>query len=71
MAVRTGYTYYAPQWVERNGRWHFEARRWDRDGDGIPNRLDPTPLGGNRPGDRDGDGVPNRRDAAPNNPNRS
>ena len=71
VAVRTGYTYHAPQWVERNGRWHFEARRWDRDGDGTPNRLDPTPLGANRPGDRDGDGVPNRRDVAPNNPNRS
>lgn len=33
----------------------------DRDGDGIPNRLDP---------DRDGDGVPNEQDAYPNNPRR-
>lgn len=29
----------------------------DRDGDGIPNRLDP---------DRDGDGIPNRLDRRPN-----
>lgn len=33
----------------------------DRDGDGIPNRMDP---------DRDGDGVPNELDARPNNPRR-
>jgi hypothetical protein len=33
----------------------------DRDGDGIPNRLD---------NDRDNDGVPNHLDARPNNPRR-
>ena len=33
----------------------------DRDGDGIPNRLDV---------DRDGDGVPNELDRRPNNPRR-
>jgi hypothetical protein len=33
----------------------------DRDGDGIPNRVD---------NDRDGDGVPNRFDSRPNNPRR-
>ena len=33
----------------------------DRDGDGIPNRVDP---------DRDNDGIPNNLDAHPNNPRR-
>ncbi len=34
-----------------------EPTRWDRDGDGIPNRRDPVY---NPRWDRDGDGVPNR-----------
>ena len=34
-----------------------EPTRWDRDGDGIPNRHDPVY---NPRWDRDGDGVPNR-----------
>ena len=67
--VRTGYRYYAPYWVERGGRWYYETPRWDRDGDGIPNRSDPTPNT-SRPADRDGDGVSNRRDARPENPYR-
>ena len=33
--------------------------RWDRDGDGIPNRYDPVY---NPRWDRDGDGIPNRYD---------
>jgi hypothetical protein len=37
------------------------AYRGDRDGDGIPNRVDR---------DRDNDGVPNRYDNRPNNPGR-
>ena len=68
-AERPGYRHHAPQWVQNNGRWSYQASRWDRDGDGVPNRRDPTPDGGSRPGDRDGDGVPNRRDNYPNNPN--
>ena len=44
--MRAGYVYRAPQWVERGGRWYYTPSRWDRDGDGIPNRVDPTPLGG-------------------------
>lgn len=40
---RPGYTYHPPRWIERNGRWHFEARRWDRDGDGVPDRRDSRP----------------------------
>ena len=60
--VRPGYAYVAPRWVERDGRWEFHSRRWDRDRDGIPDRRDR---------DRDGDGVPNRLDRAPDNPRRS
>jgi hypothetical protein len=61
---RPGYAYYAPRWVERDGRWHYQPSRWDRDGDGIPNRNDPTPNG-RRSWDRDGDGIPNRNDPTP------
>lgn len=73
---RSGYAYEPHRWVESDGRWNLQRARWnqtrnrDSDGDGIPNRRDPTPHGGNRPGDRDGDGVPNRYDARPNNPDR-
>jgi len=38
--------------------------RWDRDGDGIPNRYDRVY---NPAWDRDGDGVPNRYDRFDNN----
>ena len=64
--ARPGYAYHAPTWVERDGRWHHTASRWDRDGDGIPNNRDRTPDGVNPTrGDRDGDGIPNRRDPTP------
>ena len=62
---RPGYAFQRPQWVERDGRWHYQARRWDSDGDGIPNRRDPTPYGANRPRDSDRDGIPDRRDPTP------
>ena len=67
--ARPGYAFQAPTWTEREGRWHYRASRWDRDGDGIPNYRDPTPDGVRR-GDRDGDGVPDRRDSRPNDPTR-
>jgi len=51
------------------GRDHFRASRWDRDGDGIPNRFDRTPDGV-RVRDRDHDRVPDRFDRFPNNPYR-
>jgi len=54
--------YYAPP-ARSYGRSHYGApTRWDRDGDGIPNRYDHryTPRW-----DRDGDGVPNRYDRNP------
>jgi hypothetical protein len=48
-------------------RWrdsgYREPSRWDRDGDGIPNRVDRVY---NPRWDRDGDGIPNRRDPHPN-----
>jgi hypothetical protein len=51
--------YREPHW--RESRWR-EPSRWDRDGDGIPNRYDRVY---NPRWDRDGDGVPNRRDRHP------
>jgi hypothetical protein len=62
---RPGYAYQRPQWVERDGRWHYQARRWDSDRDGIPDRRDPTPYGANRGKDSDHDGIPDRRDPTP------
>ncbi|HEY0857216.1 MAG TPA: hypothetical protein VGE16_09170 [Albitalea sp.] len=40
-----------------------QPTRWDRDGDGIPNRRDRLY---NPRWDRDGDGIPNHRDRADN-----
>jgi len=48
---RRGYVYHAPNWVERDGHWVMERggwRRHDRDGDGVPNRLDDHPNNPNR-----------------------
>lgn len=42
-----------------------EPRRWDVDGDGVPNRYDRVY---NPRWDRDGDGTPNRYDRRPDNP---
>jgi hypothetical protein len=46
----------------RDGRGYREPTRWDRDGDGVPNRHDPVY---NPRWDRDGDGIPNRHDRSP------
>ena len=43
---RQGYRYNQPAWQERDGRWHMNRGSWaraDRDGDGVPNRLDKHP----------------------------
>lgn len=48
---RSGYVYNAPSWEERDGRWHMSRGQWarrDRDGDGVPNRLDSRPNNPNR-----------------------
>jgi hypothetical protein len=47
---RAGYHYVQPSWTQRDNRWEFSRGRWnkgDRDGDGVPNRLDRAP---NNPG---------------------
>lgn len=51
--ARNGYAYNGPQWVERDGRWVMRPGQWvrggrDRDGDGVPNRLDSRPNNPNR-----------------------
>ncbi|HEX8478212.1 MAG TPA: YXWGXW repeat-containing protein [Telluria sp.] len=50
---RRGYTYNAPTWQERDGRWEMQRGGWargqrDRDGDGVPNRVDTRPNNPNR-----------------------
>lgn len=44
------------------GHGYHQPQRWDRDGDGIPNRHDRLY---NPRWDRDGDGIPNRHDRHP------
>jgi hypothetical protein len=44
---------------DRGWHYHGEPRRWDVDGDGIPNRYDRVY---NPPWDRNGNGVPDRRE---------
>ena len=60
--VYRGYGYRDHGYRESGSR---DPRRWDVDGDGIPNRHDRVY---NPRWDRDGDGVPNRYDRRPNNP---
>ncbi len=46
---RSGYYYHPHRWVQHDGgRWANESGKWartpyDRDGDGVPNRLDRAP----------------------------
>jgi hypothetical protein len=44
---------------------YYQPSRFDRDGDGIPNRRDPTPDGYGPRWDRDNDGIANRFDRTP------
>jgi hypothetical protein len=49
--ARRGHHWEADRWVERNGRWELRRGRWvrgDRDGDGVPNRLDSRPNNPNK-----------------------
>jgi hypothetical protein len=53
LRARRGYAYESPRWIENNGRWRMEQGRWartarDRDGDGVPNRMDQAPNNPNR-----------------------
>ena len=41
--ARPGHHYRQPQWVQHTGRWQMQGGRWDRDGDGVPNRYDRRP----------------------------
>jgi hypothetical protein len=45
---RRGHTYRPHEWVERDGRWQLQRGRWDRDGDGVPDRNDSRPNNPNR-----------------------
>ncbi|MCW2665031.1 MAG: hypothetical protein JWP83_6183 [Mycobacterium sp.] len=48
---RHGYVYHQPAWTERDGRWEMTRGNWargDRDGDGVPNRVDNHPNNPNR-----------------------
>ena len=48
---RTGYHFVQPTWTQRDNRWEFQRGRWnrgDRDGDGVPNRVDRAPDNPNR-----------------------
>ena len=56
--VYTQPVYTQPVYV-RDHRYHGQPARWDRDGDGIPNRRDQVY---NPRWDIDGDGVSNRHD---------
>ena len=47
------------------GRGYHQPTRFDRDGDGIANRYDPTPNGAGPRWDRDNDGIANRNDRTP------
>ncbi|MDB5872043.1 MAG: hypothetical protein JWQ07_1485 [Ramlibacter sp.] len=51
LRARRGQHWEAPQWVERNGQWEMRQGRWargDRDGDGVPNRMDRAPNNPNK-----------------------
>jgi hypothetical protein len=53
MRERHGYNYRAPTWEQRDGQWVMMRGGWDRgrhdrDGDGVPNRLDEHPNNPNR-----------------------
>ena len=56
-AYRGGHPYHRPHGFHH--RYYREPTRWDRDGDGIPNRHDRLY---NPRWDVDGDGIPNRHD---------
>jgi hypothetical protein len=46
---RRGYVYQPHRWEQRDGQWYMNRGRWDRDGDGIPDRRDRHPNNPYRP----------------------
>lgn len=40
---RVGYVYRPHHWAPHNNGWVLHRARWDRDGDGVPNRFDRYP----------------------------
>jgi len=66
---RAGYRFVPETWerYSDNGheRWRYHASRWDRNGDGIPDRYQARTAR-----DSDHDGVPDRYDSQPYNPYR-
>jgi hypothetical protein len=43
---RKGYVYHQPVWEQHDGGWRMQRGNWvrgDRDGDGVPNRVDNQP----------------------------
>jgi hypothetical protein len=43
---RSGFHFTQPTWTQRDNRWELQRGRWnagDRDGDGVPNRVDRAP----------------------------
>jgi len=59
LLVRSHDGFYGRSYDRRHDRFRAAPTRWDRDGDGIPNRYDRVY---NPRWDRDGDGIPNRYD---------
>ena len=57
--VQPAPVYVQPAYVYHGYRGYRQPTRWDRDGDGIPNRYDAVY---NPRWDRDGDGIPNWQD---------
>jgi hypothetical protein len=69
MTERPGYRYVAPTWSQVGNQWRYVPSRWDRNGDGIPDRYQAQRPYDNRYdnrrgawGDRDHDGIPNAFD---------
>jgi hypothetical protein len=66
MAERPGYRWTNDRWEHGPHGWYHVAGRWDRNGNGIPDRVERRQAWG----DRDHDGVPNIYDRRPDNPYR-
>lgn len=71
---RAGYRYVPNRWerYDDNGseKWRYEASRWDRDGDGVPDRQQRIENRNSPLGDKDRDGIPNILDNQDNRPRR-